>query len=123
MNQVCSRHSAIVSRSEPATLTGCAGFEMRSNDPARPDRHLVGIVHRLDRHPSEGVARRRTITTGAAKSNELVEVTSGLSIGDRLIASGRETLIERQRSASVVKTVLRMKRLRRKRCHTKATTN
>ena len=46
---------------------------------------------------SEGVARRRTITTGAAKSNELVEVTSGLSIGDRLIASGRETLTERQR--------------------------
>ncbi len=51
---------------------------------------------------SEGVARRRTVTigtgtTGAAKSNELVEVTSGLSIGDRLIASGRETLTERQR--------------------------
>ena len=51
---------------------------------------------------SEGVARRRTITTGtgttgAAKSHELVEVTSGLSIGDRLIASGRETLTERQR--------------------------
>ena len=51
---------------------------------------------------SEGVARRRTVTigtgtTGATKSNELVEVTSGLSIGDRLIASGRETLTERQR--------------------------
>ena len=46
---------------------------------------------------SEGVARRRTITTGAAQSNELVEVTSGLSIGDRLIASGRETLTDRQR--------------------------
>ena len=46
---------------------------------------------------SKGVARRRTITTGAAKSNELVEVTSGLSIGDRLIASGREGLTERQR--------------------------
>ena len=46
---------------------------------------------------SEGVARRRTITTGAISSDELVEVTSGLSIGDRLIASGRETLTERQR--------------------------
>ena len=51
---------------------------------------------------SEGVARRRTVTigtgtTGVANSNELVEVISGLSIGDRLIASGRETLTERQR--------------------------
>ena len=46
---------------------------------------------------SEGVARRRTITTGAAQSNELIEVMSGLSIGDRLIASGREGLTERQR--------------------------
>ena len=51
---------------------------------------------------SAGVARRRTVTTeagttGVAKSNELVEVTSGLSIGDRLIASGREGLTERQR--------------------------
>lgn len=46
---------------------------------------------------SEGVARRRTITTGAVSSHELVEVTSGLSIGDRLIASGREILTERQR--------------------------
>ena len=51
---------------------------------------------------SEGVARRRTITTGAgttgaAQSHDLVEATSGLSIGDRLIALGREGLTERQR--------------------------
>jgi multidrug efflux pump subunit AcrA (membrane-fusion protein) len=39
-----------------------------------------------------GVARRRQIALGRPLSRELVEVTSGLAIGDRLIAAGRENL-------------------------------
>jgi multidrug efflux pump subunit AcrA (membrane-fusion protein) len=46
---------------------------------------------------SSGTARRRLVTLGPAVQNDLIEVTAGLSVGDRLIASGRETLTDRQR--------------------------
>jgi RND family efflux transporter MFP subunit len=39
-----------------------------------------------------GVARQRKIALGRPISRELVEVTSGLAIGDRLIVTGRESL-------------------------------
>jgi RND family efflux transporter MFP subunit len=39
-----------------------------------------------------GVARQRKIVLGRPISRELVEVTSGLAIGDRLIVAGRESL-------------------------------
>ena len=39
-----------------------------------------------------GVARQRRIAVGRPISRELVEVTSGLAIGDRLIVAGRESL-------------------------------
>jgi RND family efflux transporter MFP subunit len=39
-----------------------------------------------------GVARQRTIALGRPISRELIEVTSGLAIGDRLIVGGREGL-------------------------------
>jgi HlyD family secretion protein len=42
-------------------------------------------------------AERRAIQLGSPISPELVEVKSGLAIGDRLIAQGRETLTEGQR--------------------------
>ena len=46
---------------------------------------------------TEGVARRRKVTVGRPLSRELVEITSGLAIGDRLIVAGRESLKEGQR--------------------------
>jgi multidrug efflux pump subunit AcrA (membrane-fusion protein) len=44
-----------------------------------------------------GRAQKRSITLGNPISQELIEVKSGLSIGDRLIAHGRENLTEGQR--------------------------
>jgi HlyD family secretion protein len=44
-----------------------------------------------------GVARRKSITLGAAATGDLVEVTAGLTAADKLIASGREELSEGQR--------------------------
>lgn len=44
-----------------------------------------------------GVARRRKLSLGRPLSRELVEVTSGLAIGDRLIVAGRESLQDGQR--------------------------
>jgi multidrug efflux pump subunit AcrA (membrane-fusion protein) len=43
------------------------------------------------------VARRHQVKLGRPISRELVEVVSGLSIGDRLIVNGRETIQEGQR--------------------------
>jgi HlyD family secretion protein len=43
------------------------------------------------------VARRHQVKLGRPISRELVEVLSGLSIGDRLIVNGRESLVEGQR--------------------------
>jgi multidrug efflux pump subunit AcrA (membrane-fusion protein) len=43
---------------------------------------------------SAKVARRQTIQTGAIRGNELVEVTSGLTIASRLIATGTDTLTD-----------------------------
>ncbi|QDT52771.1 Macrolide export protein MacA [Caulifigura coniformis] len=53
------------------------------------------MVWIADRHT--GTARRRLVTLGQAVQNDLVEVTAGLSVGDRLIASGRELVKDRQR--------------------------
>ena len=44
-----------------------------------------------------GVARRRKVAVGRPISQDLVEITSGLAIGDRLIVSGRESLTEGER--------------------------
>jgi HlyD family secretion protein len=46
---------------------------------------------------AEGVARRHKLKLGQPISRELVEVLSGLSIGDRLIVNGREGLQDGQR--------------------------
>jgi multidrug efflux pump subunit AcrA (membrane-fusion protein) len=46
---------------------------------------------------SQGVAEQRQLTLGQPISQELVEVKTGLSIGDRLIAAGREQLKPGQR--------------------------
>ena len=46
---------------------------------------------------STGRAEKRSITLGSPLTEDLVEVTKGLSIGDRLIAQGRETLQEGER--------------------------
>jgi multidrug efflux pump subunit AcrA (membrane-fusion protein) len=46
---------------------------------------------------SAGVARRRQVSLGQPLSQELVEVKSGLAIGDRLIVGGREQLKDGQR--------------------------
>ena len=43
-----------------------------------------------------GVARKRAVETGAVVG-DLVEVTAGLHVGDRLIVSGREDLSDGQR--------------------------
>jgi multidrug efflux pump subunit AcrA (membrane-fusion protein) len=42
-------------------------------------------------------ARRRVLTLGAAIGPDLVEVTAGLNVGDRVIASGRELMQDRMR--------------------------
>ena len=42
-------------------------------------------------------ARRRLVTLGPAMQGDLVEVTAGLNVGDRLIASGREGVHDHQR--------------------------
>jgi RND family efflux transporter MFP subunit len=41
-----------------------------------------------------GIAQRRKVTLGRPISRELVEITNGLAIGDRLIVAGREGLKE-----------------------------
>jgi multidrug efflux pump subunit AcrA (membrane-fusion protein) len=46
---------------------------------------------------ASGVARRRKVSLGRPLSDELVEITSGLAIGDRLIVSGRAGLQEGDR--------------------------
>jgi len=46
---------------------------------------------------AKGVAEQRQLTLGQPLSQELVEVKTGLSIGDRLIAAGREQLTPGQR--------------------------
>jgi len=46
---------------------------------------------------SEGVARKVQVETGAIGINGLVEITRGLTIGDRVIASGRENLRDSER--------------------------
>lgn len=53
------------------------------------------MVWIADRH--SGKARRRIVTLGPAVQNDLVEVTAGLSVGDRVIASGRESVKDRER--------------------------
>ena len=53
------------------------------------------MVWIADRH--SGTARRRIVTLGPAVQNDLVEVTAGLSVGDRVIVSGRELVKDRQR--------------------------
>lgn len=53
------------------------------------------MVWIADRHT--GTARRRLVTLGPAVQNDLVEVTAGLSVGDRLIASGRELVQDKKR--------------------------
>jgi HlyD family secretion protein len=44
-----------------------------------------------------GVARRRAVVPGGAVGNDLVEITGGLAVGDRLIVTGREGLAEGKR--------------------------
>jgi multidrug efflux pump subunit AcrA (membrane-fusion protein) len=44
-----------------------------------------------------GVARLKTVTVGMAGDTELVEVVEGLTVADKLIASGREGLRDGQR--------------------------
>jgi RND family efflux transporter MFP subunit len=44
-----------------------------------------------------GVARRRTVQTGAGTSDGLVEVVEGLTAGDKLIVGGREDLRDGER--------------------------
>ncbi len=46
---------------------------------------------------ANGIARQQKVKLGRPISRELVEVLSGLSIGDRLIVNGRETLQEGER--------------------------
>lgn len=46
---------------------------------------------------TQGIARRRAIQLGKAGTDQLVEVTSGLTPTDRLIASGRESLTDGDR--------------------------
>jgi multidrug efflux pump subunit AcrA (membrane-fusion protein) len=46
---------------------------------------------------SDGVARKTAITTGSPGVGGLVEVTSGLTIGSRVIARGHESLADGQR--------------------------
>lgn len=46
---------------------------------------------------ANGVARRKKVAVGRPISQDLVEITSGLAIGDRLIVSGRESLHDGER--------------------------
>ena len=46
---------------------------------------------------SEGVARLRRVTLGMTTTEGLVEITTGVNVGDRLIAAGRESLIDGER--------------------------
>jgi HlyD family secretion protein len=43
---------------------------------------------------AQATARRRRITVGATTSDDLVEITTGLNVGDRVIVSGRESLTD-----------------------------
>jgi multidrug efflux pump subunit AcrA (membrane-fusion protein) len=76
---------------------------------AEPPLRLVVPKNLIDTSTSEPTvwiadrqtqtARRRVLTLGAAISDDLVEVTAGLNVGDRVIASGRERMQDRTRIA------------------------
>lgn len=77
-----------------------------SNSSVQPLRLLTSreLIQDADTDPtvwiadqSKGVARRRRVTIGSATTDGLVEITSGVNVGDRLIATGRESLLDGER--------------------------
>jgi len=82
--------------------------EQPEDEPAARKQELLfvpkQVVHQGDDGPfvwvadqTAGVARRVSITTGRRGTNQLIEVTSGLTVSSRLIAQPRDGLSDGQR--------------------------
>jgi hypothetical protein len=78
----------------PSAAANTASQEQRLYLPADVVRRdeAGAFVWLADR--SEGIAVRTPVQTGLAGQDGLVEITSGLNIASRVIASGAETLID-----------------------------
>ena len=81
----------------PAGASGNAEPALRIAAPLELIEGTGDEAHAWVADLTEGVARRRKVTLGRPFSRDLVEVTRGLAIGDRLIVGGRESLTDGER--------------------------